>query len=144
MELRPRTTESRPIEIAIAVVERDGCFLVGQRPSDVPLAGYWEFPGGKVRPGEEPAAAAVRECLEETGVPVTVVGEYPDALHDYPHGRLHLRFFACRPTDSQFVFRSPFAWIARDKLASLSFPAANGGVLKIIVGEPEPVPANLQ
>ena len=136
--------ESRPVEIAIAVVERDGCFLVGQRPSGVPLAGYWEFPGGKVRPDETPAAAAVRECLEETGVPVTIVGEYPDALHDYSHGRLHLRFFACQPTDSKRVGRPPFAWIAREKLSTLSFPPANDGVLKILVSKTKPSPANIR
>ncbi len=52
--------------IAIAVVEHDGNFLIGLRPSGAVLGGLWEFPGGKVEPDETPEAAAARECLEET------------------------------------------------------------------------------
>src|SRR5437764_2006476 len=62
--------KTMPTPIAVAVVEKDGHFLVGQRPEGVSLAGLWEFPGGKIEPGESPEAAAVRECLEETGVDV--------------------------------------------------------------------------
>ena len=87
------------IEIAIAVVEREGQFLIGLRPAGAPLAGYWEFPGGKTAKGETPEDAARRECLEETGVTVRVIGEYPPATFDYPHGRVLLRFFACQAID---------------------------------------------
>ena len=81
--------------IAVAVVRHGDCFLAGLRPEGVPLAGFWEFPGGKVEPLETPADAAVRECREEAGLDVRVVGEYPPVDFDYPHGSLHLRFFAC-------------------------------------------------
>ena len=64
-------SDSRTL-IAIAIVEYDGLFLVGQRPPDVPLAGLWEFPGGKVQAGETPEAAAARECFEETGLTAQV------------------------------------------------------------------------
>ncbi|MBI3839784.1 MAG: NUDIX domain-containing protein, partial [Planctomycetia bacterium] len=60
-------SHARPVEIAVAVVEGDGKFLIGQRETGVPLAGLWEFPGGKVEPGEPAENAAIRECLEETG-----------------------------------------------------------------------------
>jgi mutator protein MutT len=63
----PSASESR-VEIAVAVVEHQGRFLIGKRPDDAALGGYWEFPGGKVEQGESPADAAIRECLEETGV----------------------------------------------------------------------------
>ncbi len=65
------------VEIAIAVVERDGQFLIGLRPEGESLAGYWEFPGGKLDPGEQAADAARRECLEETGLEVRIVGDVP-------------------------------------------------------------------
>ena len=82
--------------IAIAVVERNGRFLVGQRPPGKPLAGFAEFPGGRVEAGETPEQAAIRECFEETGLSVAVVGRYDGRLHDYAHDRVHLHFFACR------------------------------------------------
>ena len=58
--------------IAIAVVEHEDRLLVGRRPAGVPLSGYCEFPGGKVKPNESSKEAAVRECLEETGLSVIV------------------------------------------------------------------------
>src|SRR5437764_1460518 len=93
------TTLKAPTQIAIAIVEYDDRFLIGQRPPGVALAGLWEFPGGKIEPGETPAAAAVRECLEETTLNVSVAGEYPDVVHQYDHGRLHIHFLKCRPED---------------------------------------------
>lgn len=57
-----------PTPIAIAVVQHADQFLIGQRPAGLVLSGYWEFPGGKIQLGETPEAAAVRECLEETGL----------------------------------------------------------------------------
>ena len=61
-------TSERPTLVAIAVVEHDGCFLVGVRPEGKPLAGFAEFPGGKVDHGETPEQAAIRECREESGL----------------------------------------------------------------------------
>ena len=83
------------VEIAIAVVERDGQFLIGLRPEGESLAGYWEFPGGKVTAGETAEDAARRECLEETGLEVRIVGTYPAIAYDYPHASVQLHFFAC-------------------------------------------------
>ena len=53
-----------PVQIALAVVRHDDSVLIGQRPAGVPLAGYWEFPGGKILDDETPQEAAARECRE--------------------------------------------------------------------------------
>ena len=125
-----------PTEIAIAVVARDGEFLIGQRPAGVPLAGLWEFPGGKLLPGETPATAAARECQEETGLHVQVGEAYPDVVHDYDHGRLRLHFFACQPVDPDQTPLAPFRWVARARLADYSFPAANARLVAwLVAGE---------
>lgn len=60
-----------PLIVGVAIL-RDGCVLAAQRSYPAELAGLWEFPGGKVRPGEDEQAAAVRECREELGVEVRV------------------------------------------------------------------------
>ena len=65
-----------PVRVAIAIVEQNGQFLVGVRPESVPLAGLAEFPGGKVHDDETAAAAAVRECREETGLQVVIDREF--------------------------------------------------------------------
>src|SRR5260221_14610842 len=98
--------------IAIAVVEHDDCFLIGQRPPGVPLAGLWEFPGGKIEPGETPEAAAVRECLEETGLIVEPLIHYPIHHHEYAHDSVELHFIGCRPfAEGPQMPRAPFRWM---------------------------------
>ncbi|MEZ6072131.1 MAG: NUDIX domain-containing protein [Pirellulales bacterium] len=84
-------------DVAIAVVRRYDRVLIGRRGDDGPLPGYWEFPGGKVMPGESTSTAAIRECREESGLDVAVVGTLDVTVHDYPHGRLRISFHECRP-----------------------------------------------
>ncbi len=81
------------IAVAAAVIERaDGSFLLARRPSGKVYAGFWEFPGGKVEPGESVMAALARELKEELGV--TACGIYPwiTRLYTYPHGTVRLHF----------------------------------------------------
>jgi mutator protein MutT len=119
--------------IAIAVVELDGCFLVGRRPEGALLAGLWEFPGGKVEPGETPRHAAARECREEAGLEVDVGAAYPTVEHEYGHGGVRLHFFACSPRDPAGEPKPPFVWVPAARLAELSFPVANARLIKELV-----------
>ncbi len=120
-------------QIAIAVVEQDDRFLVGRRPDGTVLAGMWEFPGGKIRPGETPEQCAVRECREETGLDVTVVGSFPDCVHAYDFGTVHLHFLHCRPHDLKLAVPcAPFCWVFRSDLPHYEFPAANAEVLRLL------------
>lgn len=118
-----------PTRIAIAVVEHAGRYLIGRRPEGVPLAGLWEFPGGKVQPGETAEQAAARECLEETGLAVEVGLAFPEVVHQYAHGRVALEFFACRPLEPERVPKSPFRWVLAAELGQYEFPEANGGLV---------------
>ena len=117
------------VPIGIAVVERDGRYLIGVRPEGVPLAGYAEFPGGKCEPGETPEACAVRECREETGLVVEPVELLERKTWDYPHGRVELSFVLCRPVGDAKP-TAPFRWIAREELGGLRFPEANAAVVR--------------
>jgi mutator protein MutT len=95
------------------------------------MAGVWEFPGGKCEPGESPAAAAQRECLEETGRPVTVHGLRRVVSHRYPHGWIELSFFDCtfRDDRAEPADGSGFIWVEGARLRTLTFPGANEAVL---------------
>lgn len=122
----------QPIAIAIAIVERDDQLLVGTRPHGVPLAGFSEFPGGKVKPGETHEAAAIRECLEETGLRVLVAGEFPSKLFRYDHATVQLRFFRCH-VDEADAGQTPlgtFRWFDRGELTNLQFPEANSELIE--------------
>jgi mutator protein MutT len=119
-----------PTAVAVAVVEDGDRLLVGQRPEGASLAGLWEFPGGKVRLGETPERAAVRECLEETGLEIEVVGSYGVTVHGYPHGWVRIHFFTCRLTFEANSLRPPFRWIPIDELDRYPFPAANARVIR--------------
>lgn len=123
--------------IAIAVVECQGRFLIGQRPAGLPLAGLWEFPGGKVEPGESPEQAAVRECREETGVNVVIVGEYPQHVQQYEYDCIQLRFFRCEPTMPDALPAAPFRWVARSQLADHEFPEGNRPLLTLLLNSTE-------
>jgi mutator protein MutT len=122
-----------PTPIAIAVVEHEGRFLIGQRPAGIPLAGLWEFPGGKMQPGETAEAAAVRECREETGLAVEPLFRYASEPHDYSHDRVELHFIACRLADSASdAPLPPFLWVRREDLARYEFPAGNRRLLELL------------
>lgn len=122
-----------PKIIAVAVVEHQGNYLIGQRPAGIPLAGYWEFPGGKVELGESPKDAAVRECQEETGLRIQVIGEYEPRSHRYEHGDVVVHFFRCKVDDEVHTNPlSPFQWVDRQRLSDYRFPEANADLLKIL------------
>lgn len=122
----------RRVLIAVAVVEHEGSYLIGQRPPGVPLAGLWEFPGGKVQHGETAAQAAKRECAEETSLDVVVCGEFPPVVYAYPHGQHELRFFACRLAHTPQVPRAPYRWVPACELAAYEFPPANAGLIALL------------
>jgi 8-oxo-dGTP diphosphatase len=121
--------------IAVAVVRRHDQVLIGRRPAGVPLAGLWEFPGGKVLEGEDPRAAAARECLEETGLAVRIGRPYADVVYPYEHGTLRLHFFAATPLEPAQTPRKPFHWVAIANLQSYRFPPANAGILAKLLQE---------
>jgi 8-oxo-dGTP diphosphatase len=92
--LNHSTEKTKIVEVAAAVLQRpDGTFLLAQRPPDKIWAGYWEFPGGKVEPGETPYHALVRELREELGITVQTAYPWVTRVFTYPHATVRLNFF---------------------------------------------------
>ena len=83
---------------ACALIDADGRVLIAQRPEGKSMAGLWEFPGGKVEPGERPEEAVIREMREELGVTIRQVclAPFTFASHSYPDFHLLMPLFLCR------------------------------------------------
>ncbi len=116
--------------IGVAVVKRAGRFLVGVRGPGTDLAGMAEFPGGKALADETPEEATIRECREETGLAVEIVEQLDTVRYEYPHARVELHFFLCRPLDPAVMPLEPFRWAPAEELSKLDFPPANRAVLE--------------
>ena len=92
--MSPQPEKSKVVEVSAAVLQRpDNTFLLAQRPSDKIWAGYWEFPGGKIEPGETPYHALVRELHEELGITVQTAYPWLTRIFTYPHATVRLNFF---------------------------------------------------
>ena len=123
-------------EVAAAVIERtaaDGVteFLLGQRAPATFYPGYWEFPGGKVEPGETPHAALVRELHEELGIEVSRADPWLRRQHVYEHAHVRLSFFRVREWCGELHdhVHSVLAWQRADGLTVSPMLPANAPVL---------------
>src|SRR6266478_6163412 len=84
--------------VAVALIDADGRVLLAQRPAGKPMAGLWEFPGGKVHDGEIPEAALIRELDEELGIDVAAscLAPFAFASHGYADFHLLMPLYLCR------------------------------------------------
>jgi len=116
-----------PIHVAIALIERDGRWLVQRRPPGKHLAGTWEFPGGKVAAGERARDAVVREVREELGLCVAIDAALPTVDHDYGERQVVLHPIVCHIVDGipAAVEGQVICWMTPAALAQLPIPAAN-------------------
>jgi 8-oxo-dGTP diphosphatase len=120
------------IDVAAAVILRpDGSFLMARRPPGKLYAGYWEFPGGKIEPGEAPAAAIARELHEELGIDIGAACPWMTRVFEYPHGTVHLRFFRIFDWQHEPHAREgqDIGWQTLDTLVSGPMLPANAPVL---------------
>ena len=126
---------SKRVEVAAAVVIRpDGSFLLGQRPAGKVYAGYWEFPGGKVEPGEAPLAAIRRELNEELGIEVRTAYPWLTRDYDYAHAAVRLRFFRVTEWSGTPHGRENqrFTWQQLDAIHVDPLLPANGPILRAL------------
>ena len=120
--------------IAVGVVEREGKLLITRRRDDGLLGGLWEFPGGKIAPGERAEDACVREIREEVGLDVAVTEHLAHVKHAYSHFRIGADVFACRYRAGDVILHGPtdYRWIVVDEIDEYPFPGANHKFLPIV------------
>lgn len=124
---------SQPVDVAVAILTRaDGSVLLARRPEGKVYAGYWEFPGGKVEPGEAVAQALVREIDEELGIHVERAFPWITQVFTYPHATVRLHFFRVFGWrgEPRAVEHSALAWERPDAITVTPLLPANGPVLK--------------
>lgn len=124
---------SSTVDVAVAVLVReDGAVLLAMRPVGKVYAGYWEFPGGKVEPGEAIEAALARELMEELGIVVKVAFPWIVREFVYPHATVRLHFFRIIEWqgDPQPVEHQAMSWKQPDHVDLSPLLPANGPVLK--------------
>lgn len=126
------------IDVAAALVFRDGKLLVTQRHAGAHLGGLWEFPGGKREPDETFEECLARELREELGIEVEVGDLLESLTHEYPEKTVHLRFFRCRwkRYEPQALGCSAFTWITPPQLNDFAFPAADARLLNMLRTKP--------
>ncbi|CAN5340685.1 8-oxo-dGTP diphosphatase MutT [soil metagenome] len=115
--------------VAVALVDADGRVLVQQRPPGKPMAGLWEFPGGKIEPGETPEAALVRELEEELGIGTHKACLAPAAFASETLGDRHLLLllYVCRKWTgiAQAKHATALKWVRPTQLYGLAMPPAD-------------------
>jgi 8-oxo-dGTP diphosphatase len=114
---------------ACALVDTDGRVLIAQRPAGKQLAGLWEFPGGKVEPGETPEACLIRELDEELGIAVThaCLAPFVFASHTYETFHLLMPLYLCRRWEGFVTAREheALAWVRPEKMDDYPMPPAD-------------------
>jgi 8-oxo-dGTP diphosphatase len=121
---------------AVALIDPDGRVLLAQRPAGKPMAGLWEFPGGKVEPGETPEACLMREIGEELGISTwaSCLAPLTFASHAYDNFHLLMPLYACRkwvgivqPREGQRL-----AWARVGEMGDYPMPPADKPLIPIL------------
>jgi 8-oxo-dGTP diphosphatase len=120
------------IHVTCAIIERGGLILAAQRSADMSLPLKWEFPGGKIDPGELPEECLRRELMEEMGIQVVVGESLPASTHQYPTFAVTLHPFICSIEAGEIVLHehAAIAWLPPERLHTLDWAAADLPVIE--------------
>jgi 8-oxo-dGTP diphosphatase len=123
---------------ACALIDTDGRVLLAQRPQGKPMAGLWEFPGGKIENGEKPEQSLIRELKEELGIAVKedCLAPLTFASHSYPDFHLLMPLFVCRRWEGTVTALEgqQLVWAKPNRLRDYSMPAADVPLISHLMG----------
>jgi 8-oxo-dGTP diphosphatase len=121
---------------ACALIDADGRVLIAKRPEDKAMAGLWEFPGGKVEPGERPEDAVIREMQEELGVTIkeACLAPFTFASHTYPDFHLLMPLYVCRRWEGMPIAHehAGIAWVRPKDLTKYAMPPADAPLIPML------------
>ncbi len=125
------TSKKPTIQVAAAVIEERGRYLITQRGLHVDLPGYWEFPGGKREKGESLKDCVQREVQEELGVKIAAPVLLKALLHEYPDKWIEIHFFCCSIAEGnpRSLGCAKWCWVTAEELRAYQFPPADEPVI---------------
>ncbi len=134
----PKRKETILINMACGLVRRQGKLLIQKRCADDVWANLWEFPGGRLKEGESPEQAVVREYLEETELQVAPTGKIATVQHTYMHYRVTLHGFFCDllPDQGEPALHAAqeARWVEAEELANYAFPSGHRKLISYLQG----------
>lgn len=123
--------------VAVALIDADNRVLIAQRPEGKALAGLWEFPGGKLEPGERPEESLIRELKEELGIDVkeACLAPLTFASHAYPDFHLLMPLFICRRWEGTVASQEGQAlkWVRPNQLRNYPMPPADAPLIPHLI-----------
>jgi 8-oxo-dGTP diphosphatase len=124
----------KSFEVAAAVISSQGKFLITRRLKTSHLGHCWEFPGGKIEPGESVEACLIRECQEEIGVLVKPLKKLQELKHTYPEMKVHLHFWLCEIVSGlpQPLECADCRWVKPEELKQFEFPEADRKLIEVL------------
>ena len=127
-------TDQENITVAAAVIRVDGKYLITKRMEGTHLAGYWEFPGGKVEKDETTKDALTREILEEVGLEIRINRLLHESFPEYPERLVHMNFYDCDilSGEASAIECADIAWIKPDEFKLYEFPPADEGIIEML------------
>ncbi len=125
------------IQVAAALIVREGCYLITRRKAGAHLGGLWEFPGGKREPGESLEDCLRRELREELGVEITEPVPFQVIRHAYPEKTVELHFFRCAIQNGppRPLGCDDLRWVAPEELTDVPLPPADRPLVEALQGE---------
>jgi A/G-specific adenine glycosylase len=131
---RPKSRDTKKVEAVVAVIEDRGRFLIQQRPPGGLFGGLWEFPGGKLEPGERPEAALRREVREEVGAEISNIRHLTTVTHAYTQFRVTLKVFSCVAAKPVPPSRTDRKWVSLRTIRRYPLPSGSAQIVNFLAG----------
>lgn len=120
--------------VVAAVIVQDGRVFCAKRPMDKILGGLWEFPGGKVEPGESLEEALIREIKEELGIEITITKHLLNVVHEYPSHSVNLHTYLCHWVANDLILHvhTDAKWVSPKELHELEWVAGDDPIIEVL------------